>query len=81
MDCTLTLAAAITKPLTTGHAPIGDVCGYAGGSPSGQDGPEAGDYVNTTYAHHGMKGSDLPKMPTGTVWEIGGEATVSWNVR
>jgi len=64
-----------------GAAPVADVCGYAGGSPSGQDGPEAGDYINTTYAHHGMKGSDLPKMPTGTVWKIGGQATVTWNVR
>lgn len=28
-----------------------------------------------------MKGTDLPKLPTGTVWKIGGEAEVSWNVR
>merc|ERR550539_1293 len=28
-----------------------------------------------------MKGTDLPKMPTGTIWEIGGEARVTWNVR
>ena len=28
-----------------------------------------------------MRGTDLPEMPTGTVWKIGGEAPVSWNVR
>merc|ERR1712176_1561632 len=32
-------------------------------------------------AHHGMRGTSLPKMPTGTEWQIGGQATVSWNVR
>jgi len=64
-----------------GSAPVADVCGYAGGTPYGWDGPEAGDYVNTSYAHHGMAGSTLPKMPTGTVWKIGGEANVTWNVR
>ena len=57
------------------------VCGLAGGTPWGADALEAGDYVNTTYAHHGTRGSTLPKMPTGTVWKIGGEAPVSWNVR
>lgn len=64
-----------------GNAPVGDVCGFAGGTPWGADAPEAGDYTNTTYAQHGTRGSTLPKMPTGTVWKIGGEATVSWNVR
>ena len=64
-----------------GSAPVGDVCGFAGGTPYGQDGPEAGDYTNTTYAHHGMRGSTLPRMPTGTVWKRGGEANVTWNVR
>jgi hypothetical protein len=64
-----------------GNAPVANVCGYAGGSPFGPNGAEAGDYVNTTYAHHGMKGSDLPKMPTNTVWKIGGEATVTSNIR
>lgn len=43
--------------------------------------PEEGVYINTSYAHHGMKGTDLPAMPTGTVWKIGGQATVTWNVR
>jgi len=64
-----------------GFAPVADVCGFAGGTPWGADAPEAGDYTNTTYAHHGMKGSELPKMPTGTAWKIGGEANVTWNVR
>lgn len=64
-----------------GSAPVADACGFAGGTPWGPNVAEAGDYVNTTYAHHGMKGTDLPHMPTGTVWTIGGEATVTWNVR
>ena len=38
-------------------------------------------WLRRRYAHHGMKGTDLPPMPTGTVWKIGGEAEVSWNVR
>ena len=39
---------------------------------------------NRTHTHPhtpGMKGTDLPPMPTGTVWKIGGDAIVSWNVR
>eukprot|EP00658_Telonema_sp_P-2_P000560 TRINITY_DN10210_c0_g1_i2.p1 TRINITY_DN10210_c0_g1~~TRINITY_DN10210_c0_g1_i2.p1 ORF type:complete len:147 (+),score=21.48 TRINITY_DN10210_c0_g1_i2:405-845(+) len=28
-----------------------------------------------------MKGSDLPAMPTGTEWKIGGIAEVTWQVR
>ena len=59
-----------------GNAPIGDVCGFAGGTPWGPNALEAGDYINTTYAHHGTRGSTLPKMPTGTVWKIGGTAEV-----
>ena len=51
-------------------------CGFAGGTPWGANALEAGDYVNTTYAHHGTRGSTLPKMPTGTVWKIGGTAEV-----
>lgn len=64
-----------------GSAPVADVCGFAGGTPWGPNAPEAGDYVNTSYAHHGMRGSALAKMPTGTVWKIGGSANVTWNVR
>lgn len=64
-----------------GSAPVADACGLAGGTPWGADVAEEGVYKNTTYAHHGMKGTDLPKMPTGTVWTIGGEAVVSFNIR
>ena len=28
-----------------------------------------------------MKGTDLPELPTGVEWKIGGEAEVSWQVR
>ena len=45
------------------------------------DASEEGRYVNTTHAHHGMRGTDLPEMPTGTVWKAGGTAEVAWNVR
>ena len=64
-----------------GHAPVADACGLAGGTPWAADAPEEGAYINTTHAHHGMKGTDLPEMPTGTVWKAGGTAEVAWNVR
>lgn len=64
-----------------GSAPVANACGLAGGTPWGPNVPEEGVYVNTSYAHHGMKGTDLPKMPTGVTWKIGGEATVSFNIR
>lgn len=64
-----------------GSAPVGDVCGYAGGTPWGANVGEAGFYTNTTYTHHGMKGSELPPMDTGVVWAIGGEAEVTWQIR
>ena len=50
-----------------GHAPVADACGLAGGTPWEADAPEEGRYINTTHAHHGMKGSELPELPTGTV--------------
>jgi hypothetical protein len=28
-----------------------------------------------------MKGTDLPELPTGVQWKIGGEAEVTWQVR
>ena len=40
-----------------------------------------GKYVNTTFAYHGMKGTDLPELPTGTVWTAGGQAEVTWQVK
>lgn len=55
--------------------------GLAGGTPWPVDASEEGRYVNTTHAHHGMRGTDLPEMPTGTVWKAGGTAEVAWNVR
>lgn len=64
-----------------GNAPVASACGLAGGSPFGHDGAEAGNYMNTTHAGHGHNGSSLPAAPTGTVWKIGGEAEVSWQVR
>ncbi len=64
-----------------GNAPVADACGLAGGTPWGGDVSEEGIYVNTTYAYHGMKGTDLPAMPTGVVWKIGGQAEVTWQMK
>ncbi len=65
-----------------GTAPVADVCGLAGGTPWGPNSPEAGDYVNTTYAHHGTVGSTLGPLPNYTPpsWTIGGQAMVTWQV-
>ena len=61
-----------------GSAPIADVCGLAGGTPWGANAPEEGVYTNTTFAHHGTRGSTLPKLPgePPVQWRRGGEATV-----
>lgn len=66
-----------------GTAPVADVCGLAGGTPWGPNSPEAGDYVNTTYAHHGTVGSTLGPLPNYTPpsWTIGGQAMVTWQIR
>lgn len=64
-----------------GNAPVADACGLAGGAPTGQNGAEAGNYYNTSIAHHGQNGTSLPHYPTGTQWKIGGEAEVSWQER
>lgn len=64
-----------------GYAPVADACGLAGGTPWGAYAPEEGCYLNTTHAKHGMRGSDLPEMPTGTVWQAGGEAEVVMTMR
>ena len=45
-----------------GYAPVADPCGLAGGTPWGDAAPEEGEYLNTSYAHHGMKGTDLPNF-------------------
>ena len=58
-----------------------DACGLAGGTPWGFNAPEEGNYKNTTYAHHGMRGTDLAPLETGVQWSIGGEAEVTWQVR
>lgn len=63
-----------------GNAPVADACGLAGGTPWGEKATEEGEYRNTTFARHGMKGTDLPELPTGVEWKIGGEAEVSWNI-
>ena len=52
-----------------GFAPVADACGLAGGTPWGAVAPEEGQYINTTHARHGMKGTELPRMDTGTVWK------------
>lgn len=64
-----------------GNAPIADACGLAGGTPWSSNAPEEGQYFNTTHAHHGMKGTDLPPMDTGVVWKAGGEAEVVMAVK
>jgi len=64
-----------------GFAPVADACGLAGGTPWPDPAPEEGVYATTPNAKHGMRGIDLPEMPTGTVWKAGGEATVVWQTR
>ena len=38
-------------------------------------------YVNTSFAHHGMRGTALRELATGVRWAIGGAAEVTWQVR
>jgi len=63
-----------------GTAPVADACGLAGGTPWPQEVSEAGDYTTTKFAHHGMNGTALPELDSGTVWTIGLEAEVTWQV-
>jgi hypothetical protein len=63
-----------------GYAPVANACGLAGGTPWSTKATEEGEYRNTTFAHHGMEGTDLPELPTGVEWHIGGEAEVTWNI-
>lgn len=66
-----------------GQAPVADPCGMAGGTPWKAEVGEAGVYTATKYAHHGMKGSLLKALVNGlppTVWKIGGEAEVTWQL-
>jgi len=66
-----------------GSAPVANACGLAGGTPWGPNVAEEGLYVNTTFAHHGMAGTDLKPLPgyTAPEWTLGGTAEVSWQVR
>ena len=64
-----------------GNAPVGDPCGFAGGTPWGADVSEEGVYINTSLAHHGMRGSQLPELPTGVTWTLGSTAEVTWQLR
>jgi len=68
-----------------GSAPVGNACGFAGGTPWLPEGPEAGDYTMTKFAHHGMSGTDLKPLPgkaggSQATWQIGGTAEVTWQV-
>jgi len=63
-----------------GTAPVANACGLAGGTPWAGDVSEAGVYTTTKFAHHGMSGTLLPPMDTGTVWSIGGTGEVTWQV-
>ena len=65
-----------------GNAPTAGACGLAGGSPYAAQGLEAGDYTTTVYAHHGMNGTDLGPLPSGSqaTWTLGGEAEVTWQI-
>ena len=64
-----------------GNAPVGDTCGFAGGTPWLPEVSEAGDYTKTKFAHHGMRGTALRELATGVRWVIGGAAEVTWQVR
>ena len=78
----LAFPRGLTDPLRhQGSAPVADACGLAGGSPWDWNRAEAGNYVNTSKARHGQLGTTLPEMPTATIFKIGGEAEVSWQVR
>eukprot|EP00090_Calanus_glacialis_P028498 TRINITY_DN45762_c0_g1_i1.p1 TRINITY_DN45762_c0_g1~~TRINITY_DN45762_c0_g1_i1.p1 ORF type:complete len:389 (+),score=86.00 TRINITY_DN45762_c0_g1_i1:65-1168(+) len=63
-----------------GSAPTVDACGLAGGTPWTENVPEWGEYVNTTFAKHGDKGSKLPEVPTNVLWLVGGTAEVTWQI-
>lgn len=63
-----------------GTAPVADACGLAGGTPWSAEVAEAGSYTRTKFAHHGMNGTLLKPLETGTVWTIGGKGEVTWQV-
>ena len=63
-----------------GTAPVVDACGLAGGTPGSANVSEWGDYVNTLYAQHGARGSELGPIGESAVWRQGGTAEVTWQV-
>jgi len=63
-----------------GMAPVTDACGTAGGVLPGQGQGTAGaDYTETKNGKVGDLGSELPPLPTGTVWSAGSAVEVAWN--
>lgn len=66
-----------------GSAPIGDACGFAGGTPWPPAVSEEGVYKTTRFAHHGMRGSELGPLPghVPPTWKLGSEVEVSWQIR
>ena len=78
------MSVSCTASPATGHAPVADPCGLAGGTPWYEPSPEEGRYYNTSYAFHGMKGTALKPLPRSAYqperWKIGGTAEVSWSV-
>ena len=53
-----------------------DACGLAGGGHVA--GGFGGTYFNTSRAKQGDYGSELPPLPTGTVWTAGQAVEVAW---
>ena len=54
----------------------------AGGRIPGQGhGIEGADYHSTVHAPLGMRGSALPRRPTGTMWAAGSSVEVGWTVK
>ena len=64
-----------------GSAGVIDACGVAGGWHGARPNSPFNIYfVNTSRAHVGMHGSQLPPRDTGTVWRAGDVVEVSWTV-
>ena len=62
-----------------GISPVIDPCGVAGGRlPHTGEGSAGATYVNTTHARLADHGSELPPMPSGTVWTAGESVEVAW---
>lgn len=64
-----------------GSAPVIDACGVAGGRLPGQGTGGAGaQYENTSLAHEGEQGSDLPSLATHVNWKAGSAVEVAWTI-